>query len=325
MRHRGRQVAWRAVPVLVALSLVAAACSSPPATGKVGATLPAMDGTVTLDKVLSPAQIVTGSPGAAFGHSLVAAVLTVHSPAGAASKFAAIYTNSRLVDSKHLAHIGKSTAVYDVTDCSSYTAFGALAAGQSQTGCVVFQTSAAVLPVELKITGKANADWTIPASAIQAGTAPAPAPAPLATGPNASGAGGATPTTVASPTGSTGNTGTGAATPTTVPATAAHGPATTTAPSATPAPRSHHRPGGPRAPKIVRVIPTAGVVGDKVQIWGRRLGYVTEVTFNGVPALIARSSSTKIVVVVPTGATAGYIEVIGTSGAATSPMSFAIL
>jgi hypothetical protein len=320
-------VAWRGVPLLAALSLVAAACSSPPATGKVGATLPAMDGTVTLDKIVSPAQIVTGSPGAAFGHALVAAVLTVHSPAGAASKFAAIYTNSRLIDSKQLAHIGKSTAVYDVTDCASYTAFGALAAGQSQTGCVVFQTSAAVLPVELKITGKANADWTIPASAIQAGTPPAPAPAPLAAGPTASGSGapGTTPTTGASPTGTTGNTGTGGTSPSTVPATAAHGPAPPITASAVPAPRSHRRPGAPRAPKILRVIPTAGVAGDKVQIWGKRLGDVTQVTFNGVPALIARSSASKIVVVVPTGASAGYIEVIGSSGVASSPMPFPIL
>ena len=75
----------------------------------------------------------------------------------------------------------------------------------------------------------------------------------------------------------------------------------------------------------MRVLPPAGVVGDKVQIWGRRLESVTQVTFNGIPAVIARSSGTKIVVLVPTGASDGYIEVIATTGTATSPMPFPIL
>ncbi len=51
-----------------------------PPVGAVGATLAAMDGTVTLDKVISPAPVVAGSIGAPFGHKLVAVVLTVHSP-----------------------------------------------------------------------------------------------------------------------------------------------------------------------------------------------------------------------------------------------------
>ncbi len=162
--------------MLVALSLLAAACSGSTPMGQVGSTLSAMDGTVTLVKVLYPAPVAFGSIGPALGHSLAAVVLTVHSPTSSPAKFAAIYSNSKLVDSHKLAHIGKSTAKYKVNECLSYPPFSTLPAGQAATGCVVFMLPAAATPVELKISGKAKADWTIAATGFQPGTAPAPLP-----------------------------------------------------------------------------------------------------------------------------------------------------
>ena len=78
--RQGRRTPWRGAPVLVVLALVAAACSSAPTVGTVGSTLPAMSGTVTLDKVISPAYVEPDSKGPSFGHKLVAVVLTVHGP-----------------------------------------------------------------------------------------------------------------------------------------------------------------------------------------------------------------------------------------------------
>jgi len=157
--------------MLLAVTLLAAACSSPPPVGQVGSTLSALSGTVTFDKVLSPAPVEHGSLGAPYGHKLVAVVLTVHSTTGSSGKFGAIYHNSKLIDSKKLGHIGRSTAKYNVAECVSYPPFATLGSGQSATGCVVFILTTAATPVELKISGKSSADWTIAASAVQPGTA----------------------------------------------------------------------------------------------------------------------------------------------------------
>ncbi len=287
-----------------------------------------MDGTVALVKVISPATAASAfSAQPAPGHKLVAVVLTIHSAATAAAKFGAIYVNTKLVDSTNQSHSGKGTVKYAVTSCSGYTAFSTLGPGQSQTGCEIFQLALTATPVELKISGKASADWTIAASAIQPpgaaiGAAPTPAvpPAVTPTSSPAPQAVGTTPSTtaVAPNTGGggttgapTGGTGTGAA----------------TAPTTAPTPKSHksHASGNGKAPRILRVIPRGGYVGSMAQIYGKRLTGVTQVTFNGVPATIVKSLPGRIVVVVPTGATTGSVVVFTTSGTVTSPRTYVVL
>jgi hypothetical protein len=313
--------------VLVALSLLAAACSGSTPMGQVGSTLSAMDGTVTLVKVLYPAPVAFGSIGPALGHSLAAVVLTVHSPTSSPAKFAAIYSNSKLVDSHKLAHIGKSTAKYKVNECLSYPPFSTLPAGQAATGCVVFMLPAAATPVELKISGKAKADWTITATGFQPGTAPAPLPSEALrpTVPLTDGSG--PTTTIAGTTSTTAAPGTQPAggTTSTAPSTGAATPSTTTAkPTGSAAPHTHVH-GVGKTPRIARVTPRGAPVGSRVQIFGRKLSGATQVTFNGVPAFMKRESAGRIVVVVPDGATTGPITVTTPSGTVTSPRSFVVL
>jgi hypothetical protein len=333
--------------VLVALTLLAAACSSAPPVGAVGATLPAMDGTITLDKVISPAPVVAGSIGAPYGHKLVATVLTVHAPSSSSAKFAGIYSASKLVDSKKLSHRGRSAAKYTVADCASYPPFTSVAAGQSATGCVVFVLSYSATPVELKISGKAEASWTIAPTAVQPGTGgaalgtvPATVPTTVPTTSPGAEAIGATSTTVAgaTPPGGAGTTTTvaGGTTTTAVPGaqartgggtttTAPGGAETTTTKAIAVSARHGRHPGATKASKIVRVAPRGGAVGTRVTISGKRLNDASEVTFNGVPATITHTAPNKVVVVVPSGATQGYIEVTTPSGTVTSPREFLVL
>ena len=318
-----KHLTWRALPLLVVVSLVAAACSG--SAGQVGSTLAAMDGTVTLVKVISPAvpSGLSAQPGP--GHKLVAVVLTVHSPPNATSKFGAIYLDSKLVDSGNQSHPGKGTAKYSVTSCAGYLSFSTLGAGQSQTGCEIFQLAAAVVPVELKIAGKASANWTIAASAIQPpapgaaiGATPAPTAAPTSPSPQALGA---SPTTTGA-TATTGGGGAAGATPTGGTGTgAAPAPA---APSPSKAHKSH-APGTSRTAKILRVTPRGGFVGTTAQIWGKRLTGVMAVTFNGVPATIVKALPGRITVLVPPGATTGSVAVVTTSGTVTSPRTYVVL
>ena len=60
-------------------------------------------------------------------------------------------------------------------------------------------------------------------------------------------------------------------------------------------------------------------------ISGKRLSGATEVTFNGVPAVIMRTGANNVVAIVPDGATEGYIVVTTPSGTASSPKTFAVL
>jgi hypothetical protein len=331
--------AWRGAPVLLALTVLAAACSSAPPVGAVGATLAAMNGTVTLDKVIAPALVVHGSVGAPFAHKLVAVVLTVHSAPGAAADFHEIYSNSKLIDSKKLVHVGKSTAKYTVTDCATYPPFGLVRPASAVSGCVVFVLAEASTPVELKISGKAAADWTIAASAIAPGTAPAPAalgkiptkPLPTlgSTVPGAQ-ALGATSTTIA------GGGAAGATTSTAAPGTAS-GAGTTSTPGAKTSPstavkpssgasphRTHHH-GAGASLRIMRVIPRAAAVGSRVAIFGKKLTDASQVTFNGTPAVVKKNTSGRIVVVVPSGATSGPIVVTTSTGSVSSPRTFVVL
>jgi hypothetical protein len=312
--------------LLVALTLLAAACSSSAPAGQVGATLAAFAGTVTLDKVLSPAPVGFGSAVPAPNRKLVVAVLTVHSPTTSAAKFAGIYSSSTLVDSSGKGHTGKSTSKYRVSECVTYPLFGALAANQAAVGCIVFVLPVTKTPVELKISGKEKADWTIAASAVQPGTASAPvvsAPPPVPTTVPLADGSGTTPTTPTGNTGAPGAQAIGGTTTTTV----STGAGTTTTPT-TPKPSvspTGHRTHGARPPRIAHVNPRGAPVGARVQIWGKRFGGVTQVTFNAVPAFIVKAQATRIVVVVPVGASSGPVVVSTSSGSATSPKSFIVL
>jgi uncharacterized repeat protein (TIGR03803 family) len=65
---------------------------------------------------------------------------------------------------------------------------------------------------------------------------------------------------------------------------------------------------------FVKTNPTARKVGAKVIILGNNLEGATEVTFNGVDAIITGDSNTAIMTAVPTGATTGAVEVTTASG-----------
>lgn len=328
---RRRYLAGRSAAAMGALALVAAACSSAPPVGTVGGTLAAMNGTVTLDKVISPAPVVYGSAEPAAGHKLVAVVLTVHSPATAAAQFGSIYTNSKLIDSTKKSHVGKTTAKYRVYDCGTYPPFGAVPAGKVAAGCVVFQIVAAALPTKLEIRGKAEADWTIPAAAVVAGTAPAPKavlyPRTTTTVPGEKVAG-TTTTTVSGLTGTTTTAapGTRGGTGTTGPTHpgGAGSTATTTAGGSGGAHTAHHHVAA-GAPRIGHLTPKGAAPGGRVQILGRRLAGATLVTFNGVPAVVRKDGPGKIVAIVPEGATTGPISVTTPSGIARSPRNFVVL
>jgi len=163
--------------LLLAVSLAAAACSSPPPVGEVGSTLAALSGTVTLDKVISPATVASTALAVPRpGHKISVVVLTVHSPSSSAANFAGIYQDSKLVDSDKHGSVGKREGRYQVTQCATYPTFTTVAAGGSQTGCVLFLLPLAATPVELKISGKAEADFTIAAADIEAGSAIATVP-----------------------------------------------------------------------------------------------------------------------------------------------------
>ncbi|HXQ90901.1 MAG TPA: IPT/TIG domain-containing protein [Acidimicrobiales bacterium] len=308
---------WRAASVLVALCLIAAACSSAKAQGTLGATLAAENGTVTLVKVVYPAPVGADSPAfPPLGHQLAAVVLTVHSPTSAAAKFSDIYAKSQLFDSRGAIHLAKSTAKYKISECLTYPTFGTVPAGTSTTGCEVFVLSAAATPTALQISGKAKGRWTIAAADIQAGTTGspgAPAPSTGVTTPTTV-APGSSPSTTAVPPTTTTSFGPVATVPTTTTAALASAPASH---------RSHHH-GSALRIKIDRINPSSGFAGLKVTIFGRGLGRTTQVTFSGVPALIRKISPAKLVVTVPVGATSGPVIVATALASVEGPKDFQV-
>ena len=316
-----RRATRRCAVLLVALCLTAAACSSSPPVGQVGSTLSALGGTVTLDKVISPAtllKITRAVP--APGHKLVAVVLTVHSPTSAATDFAGIYDDSRLVDSDKEGHPGKKEGKFVVTPCVLYKAFATVPAGGTQTSCELFQLTVAAIPVELKILGKAPGDWTIAPTAIVAGApgatvAAAPKPKlPVKASPKVRL--GASPRTNAATT----TTVAHRTTPTT---TGTVAPRITT--PVTPGHHSHHRVAGLKLPEILRINPRAGLAGTKVQIVGRRMSGVTTVEFDRVRAIITKRAPNKIVALVPYGAHTGPIVLVTAAGTVTTTRSFPVV
>ncbi|HLN43940.1 MAG TPA: IPT/TIG domain-containing protein [Acidimicrobiales bacterium] len=315
--RRATRRAWRCAPLLAALAVTAAACSSAPPVGQLGSTLPAMGGAVTFVKVFSPATLARTTLAVPVpGHKMVAVILTVHSPTSAAANFAAIYTDSKLVDTNHQGHIAKREGKYQVTQCLTYPPFALVSAGQSQTGCELFLLPLAATPVELKISGKAEANFKISPAQIVAGAASAPIVttprlrAPLTEGLGSSssttsttGAGGTAPATT--------TTGIGTTTTTTSPGSTGH--------------QVHHHGQGVKPPVISHVDPRAGLVGQKVQILGKRLSGATMVTISGVPATIVKKGKNKVTVYVPLGATSGSVVVYTPSGNVTSAITFSVL
>ncbi len=80
----------------------------------------------------------------------------------------------------------------------------------------------------------------------------------------------------------------------------------------------------PTAPAISGFAPASGYVGTPVTIDGRNFGTSPEVRFNGVAATVSSATGTRIVAVVPPGATTGPITVTTPAGTATSGMSFTV-
>jgi len=291
----------RAVSLVAVLALTAAACSSGAATGTVGSTLSAMNGTVTLSKVIFPAGVTATSPGRpSTGHLLVAVVLVVHNPSSSSAKFGGIYTDSKLIDNRKLVHVGSSTARYAVPECSAYPVFGTVNANGSATGCDVFQVSWTVRPSKLKIGGKARAEWTIAPSGVVAGAASSAPPTTTSTpGPDSS-------TASATGTSSTStSTTTGTGTSTTTSSTGTH--------------HGHRSP-----PRVYRVTPASASPGQMVKVLGRRLAGVTAVTFNGTRATVTSARGRTLEVVVPDGASTGPIVIVTPGGTVTATNSFTV-
>jgi hypothetical protein len=277
-----------------------------------------MGGTVTLVKVISPATIARTTLAVPTpGHKMVAVILTVHSPTSSAANFGIIYVDSKLRDSNGQGHIAKREGKYQVTQCLTYAPFKAVAAGGSQTGCELFILPLAATPVELKLSGKAEADFK-----IVAGPASAPfVPAPRVKAPLTEGLGSSSPTTSTTFPGETPTTlatGSGATTTTGV------------SPGSTAHQVHHHGQSGQsgqslKPPVISHVNPSGGLVGQKVEILGKHLLGTTMVTFSGVPATIAKKGKSKITTYVPLGATSGPVVVYTQSGNVTSGTTFAVL
>jgi hypothetical protein len=297
--------------VVAALSLVAAACSSAPPVGLVGTTLPAMNGTVKLVSVVSPAPVGVTSPGKPkAGHKLVAVILTVDNPSSSSVKFSSIYGDSRLIDSHKLTHVGASTAHFHVTQCEFYAPFSSVAANKSVTGCEVFQIAATYTPVKLKIGGKAKAEWNIAAASIVAGKAalyPIKKKTPRVIKPLVS-----------------------------LPALLPKGPASTAAstPAKTPTKTTSRAPAPGTVvtkrnrtfhlPTVTHINPDTAPPGQSVTIFGRRLSGAKSVTFGGVPGTITAARKHLIVVTVPASGVTGAVVISTPFGSARSPKPFVV-
>jgi len=75
---------------------------------------------------------------------------------------------------------------------------------------------------------------------------------------------------------------------------------------------------------FVETLPTAAKVGAAVQILGNSLTGTTSVTLNGTAAAFTVVSGSEITTGVPTGATAGYVQVVTPSGTLSSNVPFVV-
>jgi len=319
--------------VLLSVAVLLAACGGSAPTGAVGTTLDAMGGTITLDKIISPANPQVYLPAAA-GHELVAAVLTIHNTAPAAKYFNNIYTLSKLIDSQNHSYLARNTRKFPVSDCVGLPLFTVVRPAAAAAGCLVFRLPAGAVPVELKISGAHPADFSIAAQAISRSRPRVvpryPAAAvrrPTATTLPRTGAGGSealgtrstTTTSVVGARGATGAT-----------TTAAGGtrPSTTTTVGRAYLPGDrlglHRHKSANTIPKIKAFSPRGGPVGSAVTIIGHRLWRVTQVDFNGVAGKVTGDTGQKIEVTVPSGASTGRITVVTVGGSAVSPRIFLV-
>src|SRR5262245_42156224 len=77
--------------------------------------------------------------------------------------------------------------------------------------------------------------------------------------------------------------------------------------------------------ELLSFAPTVGAVGDRVTLYGVNIGAgVNSVTFNGDAAQVAESSPTKVVAIVPNGATTGPITLTTARGSATTATHFTV-
>jgi len=229
--RRNRRRSWgTAGPALLALAVVAAACSPGTAVGTVGSTLQMSGVKVTLDKVIEPAPVSrTSIAQPRPGNALVAIVLTFTNPSSSPADLAATYHTSKLTDSNGHLHVPNSR--FTPADCQVFGTLGQLAAQQAITGCEVFQLSTVVTPRRFAILGPPKVAWDITPTSIASPSAlgpgvttPVPATvAPTTTVTTKGNTGGSKNTGGTGTTGTTGNTGTTATTggARTKPATAA--------------------------------------------------------------------------------------------------------
>lgn len=70
--------------------------------------------------------------------------------------------------------------------------------------------------------------------------------------------------------------------------------------------------------------PNSGPVGTTVTITGQNLNGVTQLLFNGTPAVITSQTATQIVTTVPVGATTGFIVALAGAISATSNQQFTV-
>ena len=148
---------------------------------------------------------------------------------------------------------------------------------------------------------------------VPASTTTLPPPGDSASGNTGAGGPGSSGTGTSVPTGpgdgASGGSGTPAGGSTPPPST------TTTHPApAPPPPRVRHR---PVSPVIRQLKYGSSPAGGTVTITGRRLQGATRVTVNGSPGIITWNTSTRITVVVPSGAVSGPVVVTTPFGTAT--------
>ncbi len=77
-------------------------------------------------------------------------------------------------------------------------------------------------------------------------------------------------------------------------------------------------------PLLTAVTPACGLPGTQVTLAGSRFTGATAVSFNGVLAVFAVESDTRITAVVPSGATSGPVSVISRGGKAAGPDAFTV-
>ena len=77
-------------------------------------------------------------------------------------------------------------------------------------------------------------------------------------------------------------------------------------------------------PLLTAVMPAFGLPGTQVTLAGSRLNGATAVSFNGVLAVFAVDSDSRITAVVPSAATSGPVSVISRGGKAAGPKAFTV-